>query len=344
MWGASLKGIRSSAALLGLTSLAVARNARAVDVPQGAASDTSDTPIGVAYDAPSHCPDASLFIERVRARTADAELVPDAEVARFAVIVSSTDMASSARIRFTGADAQPATRTVSGRTCDEVVSAAALITALAIEATRSGAPPEAPEPAEPPRPNPPARDAASSPPREVRSTWLRSWGIGAMGGFGSSMPGGGYLAGVLGEIAAGAPLDLVRLTLRGTTGSTSVDARSASFTALMARLSLCPLSLRMAEPLLLVPCAGVDVGRLAGRGEPSADLSTPRSAAIFWSSAGAEVLVRWQLGSMVVLEAGGELEFPLVRHTFVFDGPTRLVYDVPAVGVGAHAGLVMRFH
>ena len=338
-----MRGIRSATALVGLTSLAIGRHAWAVEAAPGTASAESETTIGVAYEAPSHCPDAATFMARVRARTSHADLVAVAEVARFAVVVSSADMASSAVIRFSGDDAPSTTRTVTGRTCDEVVSAAALITALAIEATSSNAPIEAAE-REPPAPNSPADDAISSQPSQARSTWRRGWGIGAMGGLGSWLPGGEYVAGVFGEIAASVPLDLVRLTGRGTTASTSIDARSATFTSLTARLSLCPLSLQVAEPLFLLPCASLDVGRLAARGVASPELPSPRSAAIFWSSAAAEVLVRLQLGSMVVVEAGGELGFPLTRHTFAFDGPTRLVYEVPAVGVGAHGALVMRFH
>jgi hypothetical protein len=77
---------------------------------------------------------------RLRARTEHADLAPAGEGARFAVMVSSTETASSALIQFSGADALPVTRAVNGRTCDEVVSAAALITALSIEASWTGAP------------------------------------------------------------------------------------------------------------------------------------------------------------------------------------------------------------
>jgi hypothetical protein len=339
-----LKRICSSTALLGLASLAFARQARGQDdANPDARARELETAVGVAYEAPSSCPDASVFMERLRARTAHVDLAPVAEVAGFAVVVSSTDTSSSARIRISGAGVLPETRTVSGRTCDEVVSAAALITALAIEAS-SSAPPLRADRAET-TPNPPPRD---TPPtlssNEAPRGWLRSWGFGATGGVDSLVPGGGLAWGVFGELAARAPLDLARLTLRGTAGSASAEGRSATFTALMARLTLCPLSLQIVESFFLIPCAGVDVGQLAGEGEPSAQLATPRSAAIFWSSADVMLLARWHLGGVFALEAGGELGFPLVRHTFVFEGPSQLVYEVPAVGAGAHLGLALRFH
>jgi len=341
-----LNRIRSSTVLLGLTSLAFARNAGGHDVARaGTIPVQPDATIGVAYDAPSSCPDASVFMERLRARTAHADLVPAPEVARFAVIVSSTDTASSARIQFSGAEVLPATRTVSGRTCDEVVTAAALITALAIEASLSGAPPLPADPAETTAPNLPSRDtpppfSSSEPP----PGWLSGWGLGVGGGLDSLTPGGGFAWGVFGELAAHAPLALARLTLRGTAGSASVEARSATFTSLMARIAVCPLSFRIAEPFFLIPCAAVDMGRLAGEGEASAQLATPQSAAIFWSSAEAMLLARWHLGAVVALEAGGELGFPLIRHTFVFEWPRRLVYEVPAVETGVHVAFALRFH
>jgi hypothetical protein len=282
-------------------------------------------------------------MERLRTRTAHADLAPVAEGARFSVIVSSTDSISSARIEFNDPDGMPATRTVSGRTCDEVVSAAALITALTIEAS-SGAPSPA-DPKEPTTANPLSRDTPLPlAPREPPPRWLRSWGFGATGGIDSWTPGAGFSWGGFGELAASAPLALVRLTALGATSSTSVDTRSASFTSLMARITVCPLSLRIAEPLFLIPCSAVDMGRVTGQGEASADLPTPHSTSIFWSSIEAMLLVRWHLGAVVALEAGAELGFPLVRHTFVFEGPTQVVYDVPSVGVGAHAAFAVRFH
>jgi hypothetical protein len=338
-----LKGIGSSAALFVSTSLAIARSAFGSDgLARGASFAEPDQAIWIAYDAPSLCPGAEVFMDRVHARTAHGDLAPSAEVARFRVIVSSGDMSSSARIQFIGADAQPATRTVSGRTCDEVVSAAALITALAIEATWSGAPPAPEESAPPARPSAPSD--ATLPPSESRSSWPRGWGLGAAGGIDSWTPGGGYGGGVWGEMLGRPPLELVQLAFRATTGSASVDARSARFKALMARLSLCPISLRIADRILLFPCAAVDVGRLAAEGQISAALSGPRTTAIFWSSAEAVLAMRWDLGEWIALEAGAELGFPLIRHTFIFEGPAQVVDEVPVVGAGAHAACVLRFH
>jgi hypothetical protein len=206
-----LKRIRSSTVLIALTSLGLARSASGQDVAAaGAVLVKPDAAVGVAYDAPPGCPEASVFMERLRTRTAHADLAPVAEGARFSVIVSSTDSISSARIEFNDPDGMPATRTVSGRTCDEVVSAAALITALTIEAS-SGAPSPA-DPKEPTTANPLSRDTPLPlAPREPPPRWLRSWGFGATGGIDSWTPGAGFSWGGFGELAASARGDQLHI-------------------------------------------------------------------------------------------------------------------------------------
>jgi hypothetical protein len=336
-----LKDIRAASARLALTSLTLAQTVGAADATP-ALSPQQDENARIAYEAPSSCPDAMAFMERLRARTARGALASPGQVARFVVIVSSTETASSARLELGGAGGQSVARTVTGRTCDEVVSAAALITALAIEAVLGGAAqPRAPE--DQSTPSLP-RDPPILVPSEPRERWVRSWGLGVTAGLDAGTPGGGYAWGAFGELAGRAPFERVRLTIRGTTGSASIDGRSASFDSLMARISLCPFSLRLADPLALLPCAAADAGRLVGRGEPSADLREPRSAAILWLAAGAVVSLRWQLGALMAIEAGGELGFPLVRHTFVFEWPTRLVYEVPVLAGGVFASVALVFH
>lgn len=337
-----MNDIRVASARLVLTSITLARTLGAAEATP-ALSPQQDEGARIAYEAPSRCPDASVFMERLRARTVHGDLAPAGEVARFVVIVSSTETGSSARLQLGGADGQSVTRTITGRTCDEVVSAAALITALAIEAMWGGAAPRPPELGEPSTPNFP-RDPPVLVPSEPPASWLRSWGLGATGGFDAGTPGGGYAWGAFGELAARAPFERVRLTFRGTTGSASIDGRSASFDSLMGRISLCPFSLRIADPLLLLPCAAAEAGRLAGRGDASAALRDPRSAAILWLAAGAVVSLRWQLGALMAIEVGGDLRFPLVRHTFVFEWPTRLVYEVPVLAGGVHASVALVFH
>jgi hypothetical protein len=103
----------------------------------GATSNAAGAPEGprIVYRGPAVCPDGIAFLERVRLRTPRADLAHDGEPARFVVTVTASEGESSGRVEFTSHRSEPVVREVFGKTCDEVVSAAALITALAIEAT-----------------------------------------------------------------------------------------------------------------------------------------------------------------------------------------------------------------
>ncbi|HMJ54194.1 MAG TPA: hypothetical protein VK540_19065 [Polyangiaceae bacterium] len=310
----------------------------------GATSNAAGAPEGprIVYRGPAVCPDGIAFLERVRSRTPRAELAHDGEPARFVVTVTASEGESSGRVELTSHRSEPVVRKVFGKTCDEVVSAAALITALAIEATLD---------ADTDSPKPPAREdnekmasADAAPVTEKPGDSVR-WGAGITGGWDSwSAPSGAYTMGAFGEMTGAAPLRIVRLGLRGATGSTSIGDRSAAFTLLAGKVSLCPVSLALGSRLELAPCVGIDVGQLGGKGEQSASLAEPQSAAIFWSAAEAGFLFRWQAAGFLALEAQAALGFPLVRHSFIFEGPMQLIYDVPAIGAGAGVGAAVRFH
>jgi hypothetical protein len=309
--------------------------ALAAVAPRAARADESSL---IRYRAPATCPDGNAFIERVRSRTPHVELAREGAAARFVVTVSSTGEESVGRVEF--AREENVARDVAGKTCDEVVSAAALITALAIEATESDPVPATPPPASVVSRTEQASEASTGAP--ARRPF--GWGAGATVGFdGWSAPGGAYAFGSFGEVSGPTPLRLARIGLRGAIGSTSIDERAAAFLLLAGRMTLCPVSLELATHLELLPCAGFEVGRLGGRGERSAALPQAGAAAILWSAAQAEVLIRWHTLPVVALEIGGELGFPLVRHNFIFEGPTQVIYEVPAMGAGIHVGVALHF-
>jgi hypothetical protein len=149
---------------------------------------------------------------------------------------------------------------------------------------------------------------------------------------------------LFGEVGWKSPLKLTRVSLRLSTASTSVDNRSADFGLLAGRLMACPVSLLPASAFDLLPCATLEIGRLTGQGESSAALPNPKSSSIFWSSLGALLLLRWHVTPLMTFELGGEVGFPLVRHTFIFEWPTQVVAEIPAAGAGVTAGVTARFH
>jgi hypothetical protein len=123
--------------------------------------------ITLDYDASAGCPDRKQFVARVRTFTSKAEIVNDDGTPRrkFGVQVARAGSAIQGELTIDDRGAKT-TRHVSGKTCDEVVSALALATAIAIDPDALGGATE-PELAEP-KPNeavtePPAKPAAPPP-------------------------------------------------------------------------------------------------------------------------------------------------------------------------------------
>src|SRR5262249_29170838 len=92
------------------------------------------------YDASSGCPDRSAFVAEVTARTTRARFVDETpDVRSFKVAVrNQAERAVGSLVSNTAETG--AERKVSGKTCAEVVSALALITALAIDPSASTRP------------------------------------------------------------------------------------------------------------------------------------------------------------------------------------------------------------
>jgi hypothetical protein len=292
----------------------------------------------VVYRSVPGCPDASAFLARLSVRLPDAIVVPEGAPAAFVVTVSSSAEESTARVERIEADGENVVRRVSGKTCDEVVSAAALITALGIEA-RVG-------PNHPPRVE--SADMAATLPRDAAhgATPGRAseWSAGAALGVDSwSAPGGALTAGAFGELGTQAPFRYLRLGLRGATGSTAIEQRGASFLLLAGGPSLCPVELGLGAGLEITPCAGIELGALRGRGEQSAALPSPQSASIFWAAAHVDLRLRWRVAETFSFEGGGELGIPLVRHSFIFEGPNEMIHEIPVAGAGATVGGVVHF-
>ena len=292
----------------------------------------------VIYRGAPGCPDASAFLERLQVRSPAAVLVPEGSAAAFAVTVSSSAPESAARVERADGRGENVVRQVSGRTCDEVVSAAALITALGIEAQVATPVPLGAEPVQV------GANVDRDVVREAPTRDASTWSIGAALGVDSwSAPGGAWSAGGFGELGATAPFRYVRLALRGATGSASIDQRRATFLLLAGGLSLCPVGLGLAARLELIPCAGIELGTLRGRGQESVALSNPRSASIFWAAGHVNLGLRWRVADAISLEMGGGLGFPLVRHSFVFEGPDQVIYELPAVGAGGAVAAMVHF-
>jgi hypothetical protein len=106
----------------------------------GSAADTE--PIRVRFEAPPDCPGEAAFLDQVRARTAKARVAAAGEKARtFAVRLTQEGRSIHGRLAIEESAAQTEIREITGERCAEVVSALALITALAVDPQASTAPP-----------------------------------------------------------------------------------------------------------------------------------------------------------------------------------------------------------
>ncbi len=104
------------------------------------AADTE--PIRLRFEAPPDCPGEAAFLDQVRARTAKVRVAATAEKARtFAVRLTQEGGKVHGRLAIEDSASQTEIREVTGERCAEVVSALALITALAVDPHASTAPP-----------------------------------------------------------------------------------------------------------------------------------------------------------------------------------------------------------
>src|SRR3954451_17431327 len=88
--------------------------------------------VGITYEAPADCPDGQLFLAELTARTRDRQLVLGAGQPSFAVEIRDSVGGKVGRVR---RERENVDREVSGVgvSCDELVRALALTTALSLE-------------------------------------------------------------------------------------------------------------------------------------------------------------------------------------------------------------------
>jgi hypothetical protein len=146
----------------------------ATGFPARAAADSER--VHVQLTAPKGCADQATFLRALRKRTARFQIAGDGEPARrFAATVTQTESTVQGRLEIQGPGTEVSLRSVSGKTCEEVVAALAFMTALAIDASAPNVPlpsasaPNAPSPtaatsrARSPATEPPLPLAAAAP-------------------------------------------------------------------------------------------------------------------------------------------------------------------------------------
>jgi hypothetical protein len=329
--------------------------------PAPAAADDVAEPIRVAFRArPAEaCPDEAAFTGEIVARTAKARLARPGEGARtFTVAVEAEGKRARGTLSIEDPHGESAAREISGDTCAEVVSALALIAALAIDPKASTAPkpPPPPKPRERLPPPPPfaplpwwgpiAMPLPAHPRPGEGSRWRWSWGFQAGAASALAPP----IVPVLGvDIEALLLRDslvspAIRLSMRvADSGFLRDGTDAARFRWTAGRLEGCPVRLPLVTSLTLTPCAWMDAGVLQADGIGNAfSLAHTRP----WAAPGLTGRLQWDLAFVqpapILVDVEGGVTFPLVRDTFGFF-PQGTFHEVPAAGGFFGGGLGVYF-
>lgn len=316
--------------LLAAASLFAAASARAAD------------PVHVTFGGDA-CPGADLaFFDALRREARGLSVAePDAPARSLDVRIDRAGVAIIGALRITEVSGEVRTREVPGRSCEVLVSALALMTALAID---EGPPPGTkppPRAISKPKNKPEEQGTAprvEAPVKRAPSTFAIASGA-QLVVLGASAPKASFGVAPFFDLSQWAPgLSLaVRFSLAVAESADVVTtAGRATFRLYAARVSGCPWALRV-EVLLVRPCVGLDAGALHARGT---GVKSPLDVWRPWASVTAGPRVQWLVTEGIRIEADGGLLFPLVRDHFVFQNPQVEIHEVPvasgfgAVGIG----------
>ncbi|AUX38165.1 MULTISPECIES: hypothetical protein [Sorangium] len=338
---------RCAAARLFLVSAALAGGAVARAQPPAA-------PLRVEYRAEAGCPTEADFRARVGARLRRQVGEGDAASA-YVVTIERRERRFIGRLGVRAAGGAVSDRDVAGDTCDDVVAALAVVTALAIDAQAGDAPAAvaAPMPSASASaaaaPTPPASAPLAGTPREsaprADSAWARPPApaadvaarltLGAQLLFGAMIGPPSFGARVFAEPPFAAtdggagPLRLgAALEASSDTPSTG---GAASFLLAALAADACPIGAGLG-PVRLSPCARVEGGLVAARRRGVAPV---RGATRGWLAFALPVRAWLPLWGPLALDAEAGLRMPLLRDGFFAEGAEVVARPPPVEGVSA---------
>ena len=299
--------------------------------------------VRLTYAAPTDCPDGSDFAARLLARSANVRVAHDESAPELIIRVTHHPAASphaghedaahgDLSIRYV--DGSQAKRALDGDTCESVVDALALMSAMAIDPTGV---------ALASRPPPPPVKAAApalpvlSPPADLLIGTHVAFGAGGGVVFGTApIPTPDFTAfvevtrqnGTLGSPGLRASFDYA------SSPAATVPGGEMQAVRIVGALEGCPLEWS-SGPFRLLPCARVEAGTLSARGllvVPSRSASRP------WAAGGLLARSRYFLLPRFFVEVSAALLAPFVRDRFFFE-PGTTVFRPPVVTGSAAAAL-----
>jgi hypothetical protein len=348
-------GGASAGILLGAPGAALSVFVGTLCVAPSAHAAPPGQPFRLEYWAHGNCPDAIEFARQIRARAPRLRpaIADEPALGFYAELDGRADGATGSLVT-RSPDGREVKREVRGPSCDDVVTALALIIALAADPTQPGdAQSDTAEAAAPRRKAPRARnfedgsdDFAPLSAPVVESDPNARWTFGVGGGleFDSTIaPGPGYGLSVSfeAESPGGSPLrGLLGLSaIRSAAADNNNSGGTASFTWLAFRGSACPVRWPEETPLFLRACAFVDAGELSG----SVVLDDAhRDATHAWFGVGALARIEALVGvASFQLEGGGVA--PLVHDEFRAQAGAPLAFETPSAGILGRIALSYRF-
>lgn len=306
-------------------------------------------PVRLSFESSPECPNQATFEGQVRARTERYARASEGQVARaFRVTVSAAAERFQGHLVIEDPAGESSERFLEGKSCEELVSALALVTALAIDPEAKTAavvePVPIPEPsASAPIVQPPPPPSATTPPPlpvrvpppapAPRPAPARPWafaGVGAVVVVGT-LPSPQLAPSLFLEARLADELGVdgrLRFSLvHAESGVVQAGTGYALFTWTAGVIDSCWVPLQV-EGVLLYPCAGVEVGILHGEGQA---LQTGTSRGRTWAAFDGGFRAAYDLSRDVSLDFSGALSLPLVRDTFAFD-PDTDVFQTSALG------------
>ncbi len=293
--------------------------------------------VRVDYQSGRDCPTASGFLERIAMRSANIRVVRDGDTAwRLVVRVVRSPHGPEAHgdLSIRSPDGSEARRAVDGDTCDSVVDALALMSAMALD-------PAVVPRATTPDVSPPApaatvtasggNDADAHPATTRSPAWqLPVWaGGGAVFGIAPVAVPDVWGAVELARAVGGLGSSSVRAGFDyANSGAASVTGGGIRVVRSVGVVEACP-AWWSPGPFRLAPCLHLEAGTLAASG---LEVTPERSAVRPWLAVGAVGSVRYVPVHRLFVELAGGLHLPLVRDRFYFEpDTTTTVYRAPAV-------------
>ena len=296
--------------------------------------------------ATSECTNEDAFWEALLQRTTRIrKAVPGEPAPRVEIEIARKGARIVGRVRIVTDSAAegetPATRTVAGESCDEIVATMSLMTALVLDADATSVSPPTAQPVPAPHEDEPAPVAPASPPEQIR--WRGAVGAhGVVSTLGGTAFGGGIFVETeraSNEHRAIAWLPSWRLT--GTFAALDIATGPARATAtwLLLRFDACPWRLALAEPWSLRPCASLEGGSLdvsVNSVENAHGIARP------WLAPGLRVRLAWSPLDALLLGIDAAALFPLFRDEFKVD-PSLPIFRTPPAAVSMSTSLAIRF-